>query len=68
MKTAGLGVQRKLVEPHGTNEGDVGCLTVEDILLGVYPQSGQLGQHVNHLVRLQVVDEDVGHPEVFDKL
>ena len=35
--------------PHGTDEGDVGGLAVQHRLVGVDPQAGHLGQHVNHL-------------------
>ena len=35
--------------PHGADEGDVGGLAVQHRLVGVDPQAGHLGQHVNHL-------------------
>ena len=43
-------------------------LAVVDTLLGVYPESRQLGQHLDGLEGLQVVDEDVGDPEVVYQL
>ena len=67
-KTAGLGVQRKLVEPHWTNEGDVSCLTVQNTLLGGDPQSSQFGQNSNNFVSFQVVDKDVWDPESVNEL
>ena len=41
---------------------------VVDLLLVVDPQPGQLGEHVDDLEGLEVVDEDVGHPKVVDQL
>ena len=67
-KTAGLSVQRKLVEPHGTNEGDVSRLTVENILLRGDPQASQFGQNSNNFVSFQVVDKDVWDPESVNEL
>ena len=63
-----LSVQRELVEPHRTDERDVGGLRIEDDVSRRYPESGQLVQHVDDFVRLEVVDEDVGQPKVFDEL
>ena len=63
-----LSVQRELVEPHRTDERDVGGLRIEDDVGRRYPESGQLVQHVDDFVRLEVVDEDVGQPKVFDEL
>lgn len=68
LKLAPLLIQWKLVEPHWTDECDVGGLAVHHRTAGVDPQTGQLGQHVNHFVSLQVVDEDVGDPEILDEL
>ena len=36
-----LGVQREIVEDHGTNEGDLGGLRVHDLLASVHPEAGQ---------------------------
>ena len=44
-----LSVQGEVVEDHGADEGDLGGLRVHDLLLGVHPQTRQLGQHVDHL-------------------
>ena len=65
---AGLRVQGKLVKPHRADEGDVGGLAVQHVLVRVYPQARQLWQHVDHFIRLEVVDENVGQPEVLDEL
>ena len=34
----------------------------------VNPESGQLGEDVDHAEGLQVVDEDVRHPQAVDQL
>ena len=57
-----------LSKPHWAHYFDQGGLAVEHVLVRVDPESGQLGQDVDHLEGLQVVDEDVGQPEVLDKL
>ena len=44
-----LSVQREVVEDHGADEGDLRGLRVHDLLLGVHPQTGQLGEDVDHL-------------------
>ena len=41
---------------------------VVDLLLVVDPQPGKFWKHVDDLERLEVVDEDVGHPQVVDEL
>ena len=41
---------------------------VIDPLPPVNPESGQLGEDVDHAEGLQVVDEDVGHPQAVDQL
>ena len=63
-----LRVQWEGVEAHGADEGDVRGLRVEDGVLGRDPQPRVLGQHLDHLERLEVVDEDVGQPQVLDQL
>ena len=68
LELAALGVQGELVEAHGADEGDVGGLAVHHRPTCVDPEAGQLGEHVDDLVGLEVVDEDVGDPEVLDKL
>ena len=65
---AGLRVQGELVKSHRADEGDVGGLAVQHVLVRVYPQARQLWQHVDHFIRLEVVDENVGQPEVLDEL
>ena len=68
LKLARLCVKRKGIKDHGTDEGYVGCLAVVYSFLGIHPQTCQLGQHFYCLESLEVVDEDVGHPELLDKL
>ena len=41
---------------------------VIDSLPPVNPESGQLGEDINHAEGLQVVDEDVRHPQAVDQL
>ena len=41
---------------------------VVDFLLAVDPEAGQLGQDIYDLEGLEVVDEDVGQPQVMDQL
>ena len=65
---ADLRVKRKLVKPHGAHDGNKGGLAVQHILLLVDPQSRQLREHVDHFECLEVVDENVGQPQVLDKL
>ena len=43
-------------------------MAVENIFIGFDPQSGQLGENCYNFVGLQVVDEDVRHPEGVDEL
>ena len=57
-----------LSKPHWAHDFDQGGLAVQHVLVRVDPESGQLGQDVDHLEGLEVVDEDVGQPEVLDKL
>ena len=57
-----------LCKPHWTHYFDQSGLAVQHVLVRVDPESGQLGQDVDHLEGLEVVDEDVGQPEVLDKL
>ena len=61
-------VERKVVEPHGTPEGDVGLLTVEDLIPVDNEEAGKLGEHRQHVDPLEEVDVDVGHPELVDEL
>ena len=64
MKLACLSVERKGIEDHGTDEGDVGGLAVVNPLLGIHPEPRQLRQHFYCLESLEVVDEDVWDPKV----
>ena len=41
---------------------------VVDPLVLVHPEPGQLGENIDNLESLEVVDEDVGHPETVDQL
>ena len=43
-------------------------MPVQNLLLLVYPEPGQLGEDADHLVGLEVVDEDVGDPQRVDEL
>ena len=63
-----LSIQRKVIKPHGTDEVDMGCLRVHDLLISGDPQTRVFRQHLHHLERLQVVDEDVRHPQAVDQL
>ena len=78
-----LSIQRKVVKPHGTDEVDVGGLRVHYLFISRDPQTRVLWQHlhnlhslldnedsnnIRHLEGLEVVDEDVGQPELFDQL
>ena len=51
-----------------TNEGDVCGLAVIDPLLGVNPETRQLGENLDSLECFQVVDEDVGNPKIVYQL
>ena len=61
-------VQGKVIEPHGTPEGDVGLLAVEDLVPVDNEEAGKLGEHRQHVDPLEEVDVDVGHPELVDEL
>ena len=61
-------VQGKVIEPHWTPEGDVGLLTVEDLIPVDNEEAGKLGEHCQHVDPLEEVDVDVGHPELVDEL
>ena len=61
-------VQREVVEPHGTPEGDVGLLTVEDLIAVHNEQSGELCEDREHIDPLEEVDVDVRNPELIDEL
>ncbi len=45
-----LRVEWKVVEDHWTDECDLRRLRVHDLSLRVHPQTGQLGQNVDHLI------------------
>ena len=61
-------VEGKVIEPHGTPEGDVGLLAVQDLIPIDNEQSGKLGEHGQHVDPLEEVDVDVGNPELVDEL
>ena len=63
-----LGIEREVIESHGTDEVDVGGLRVHDLLISGDPQPRVFRQHLHHLECLQVVDEDVRQPKLFDQL
>ena len=63
-----MSVKGKGVEYHGTDEGDVCCLTVIYSLVGVNPQTSKLRQDVDGFERFQVVDKDIWEPELVDQL
>ena len=44
-----LGVERKVIESHGTDEVDVGGLRVHDLLISGDPQSGLFGEDFHNL-------------------
>ncbi len=44
------------------------ALPVVNLFFVIDPQTGQLGEHVDHLERLQVVDENVWHPKIVNQL
>jgi hypothetical protein len=46
----------------------VGRLAVVDPLPGIYPQPSQFGENINCLEGFQVVNENVGKPQVFYQL
>ena len=62
-----LCVKGEGVKEHGADEGDVGGLAVEHGLLRGYPQAGQLRQHVDHFISLEIVNENIWNPEIFYK-
>ena len=68
LELAPLGVQGEGVKQHWADEGDAGGLAVVDPLPGVYPQSGQFGENINCFECFQVVNENIGNPEVFYQL
>ena len=43
-------------------------LAVKNFLLAVYPEACKLGQHIDHFVRFDVVDEDVRKPQVLKSM
>ena len=61
-------VEGKVIEPHGTPEGDVCLLTVQDLVPVYNEQSSKLGEHGQHVDPLEEVDVDVGNPELVDEL
>ena len=44
-----MSIQRKVVENHGANEGDLRGLGVHDFIVRVPPQTRQFGEDVNNL-------------------
>ena len=44
-----LGVERKVIESHGTDEVDVGGLRVHYLLISGDPEPGVFRQHLHHL-------------------
>ena len=68
LKFTDLLVEGKVIEPHGTPEGDVGLLAVQDLVPVDNEQSGKLGEHGQHVDPLEEVDVDVGNPELVDEL
>ena len=58
-----MGVQREVLKIQRAKEGGACSLTVEDVLLCVNPDSGQLTKDFGHLVALEIVDENVGKPQ-----
>ena len=63
-----LFVERKVIEPHGTPEGDVCLLAVQNLISVDNEQAGKLGEHGQHVDPLEEVDVDVGDPELVDEL
>ena len=47
---------------------DMCSLTVKDDSVRIYPKSSKFGQDIYHFVSFQIVNENVGEPEIFDKL
>ena len=68
LKFTDLLVEGKVIEPHGTPEGDVCLLAVQDLVPVDNEQSGKLGEHGQHVDPLEEVDVDVGNPELVDEL
>ena len=68
LELAPLGVQGEGVKQHGADEGDAGGLAVVDPLPGVYPQPSKFRQNINSFECLQVVDENIGNPQVLYQL
>ena len=68
MLCSNLRVQWEGVEAHRAYECDVRRLRVHDGVLGRDPEPRVLRQHLDHLERLEIVDEDVGQPQVLDEL
>lgn len=61
-------VQWEGVETHWTDEGDVGGLRVEDVVVGSNPKARVLRQNLHHFERLEIVDEDIWKPELINQL
>lgn len=68
MLCSNLRVQWEGVEAHRAYERDVRGLRVQDGVLGRHPQPRVLRQHLDHFERLEIVNEDVGQPQVLDQL
>ena len=48
-KNAYLGIQREIIEYHGTYKCNLGCLRIHYFVPSIYPQSSQLGQDIYYL-------------------
>ena len=68
LELACLSVEGETVEDHGTDEGDVCGLAVVDPLPRVHPETSELGEDLDCLECLEIVDENVGNPEVIYQL
>ena len=63
-----LRVEGKRVESHRAYEGDMRGLRVHDVFTSRDPEPGVFAQHLDHLESLEIVDENVGQPELVDEL
>ena len=61
-------VEGKVIEPHGTPEGDVCLLAVQNLVPVDDEQAGKLGEHGQHVDPLEEIHVDVRDPELVDEL
>ena len=61
-------VEGEGIKDHGANESDVCGLAVVDSFPSIDPKTSKLRKYIYCLECLEVIDENIGNPEVLDKL